>query len=118
MDAKPAIHQQIAGLASGGFLLEALNVVLLGPPDTGKTHLATALGIVAAEHEHRLLFATATHWVTRLTDAHRQGILPRELATLRRYELIIVEKSATAPSNKTPPTSSRNSSHPAANTPR
>ncbi len=41
-DAQPAVRQQIAALASGGFLTEARNVVLLGPPGTGKTHLATA----------------------------------------------------------------------------
>jgi DNA replication protein DnaC len=70
-DAQPAVRQQIAVLASGGFLTEARN-----PPGTGKTHLATGLGIAAANHGHRVLFATATDWVTRLTDAHRAGNSP------------------------------------------
>ena len=91
-DAQPAARQQIAALASGAFLTEARNIVLLGPPGTGKTHVATGLGVRACQAGHRVLFATATDWVTRLTDAHRHGLLPKELTRLRRYGLIIVDE--------------------------
>jgi DNA replication protein DnaC len=42
-DAQPAARQQIASLASAAFLAEARNVVLLGPPGTGKTHCETCI---------------------------------------------------------------------------
>src|SRR4051794_24254431 len=74
------------------FLAGRENVVLLGPPGTGKSHLATALGIRACLAGHRVGFRTATEWVALLADAQRQGRLDDELARLQRIPLLIVDE--------------------------
>jgi DNA replication protein DnaC len=74
------------------FLAAKENVVLLGPPGTGKTHLAIALGIRACLAGDRVLFATATEWVARLGDAQRSGRLADELRKLERIPLIVVDE--------------------------
>ena len=60
----------IAHLGTLDFVTARENVVFLGPPGTGKTHLATGLAIRACQAGHRVLFATASEWVARLADAH------------------------------------------------
>lgn len=82
----------IAHLGTSMFLTEGKNVVLLGPPGTGKTHLAIGLGIKAAGAGHRVLFDTAIGWVTRLQEAHSQGKLATELTKLRRFALLIIDE--------------------------
>ena len=74
------------------FLAGRENVVLLGPPGTGKTHLAIALGIRACLAGHRVLFRTATEWVALLSDAQRHGRLDDELARLQRVPLLICDE--------------------------
>jgi DNA replication protein DnaC len=74
------------------FLHAKENVVLLGPPGTGKTHLAIALSIRACLAGHRVLFRTATEWVAQLADAKRQGGLEDELRRLGRVPLIVVDE--------------------------
>jgi DNA replication protein DnaC len=74
------------------FLQAKENVVLLGPPGTGKTHLAIALGIRACLSGQRVLFATATEWVAKLADAQRAGRLAEELRRLERIALLVVDE--------------------------
>jgi DNA replication protein DnaC len=82
----------LAHLAMMTFVPAAGNVVLLGPPGVGKTHLAIGLGIKAIHAGHTVLFDTATAWVSRLREAHEQARLSQELHRLRRYRLIIIDE--------------------------
>src|SRR5438552_13661245 len=84
--------QVIEHLGQLDFLHAKDNVVLLGPPGTGKTHIAIALGVRACLAGHRVLFRTATEWVALLADAQRQGRLDDELARLQRVPLLIVDE--------------------------
>ena len=68
------------------------NVVFLGPPGTGKTHLAIGLGIRACQAGHRVAFATASQWVGRLGEAHAHGRLQAELTRLGRIPLLVVDE--------------------------
>ncbi len=66
-------RDRIAHLGTLDFVAARENVVFLGPPGTGKTHLATGIAIRAGQAGHRVLFATASEWVARLIDAHAAG---------------------------------------------
>ena len=82
----------IAHLGTLDFVTARENVVFLGPPGTGKTHLAVGLAIRACQAGHRVQFATASQWVDRLATAHHTGRLQPELVRLGRYPLLIVDE--------------------------
>ena len=82
----------VAHLGTLDFVAARENVVFLGPPGTGKTHLAIGLAIRACQAGHRVLFATAAQWVARLAEAHAAGRLQDELTRVGRYPLIVVDE--------------------------
>src|SRR6476620_12803520 len=82
----------IAHLATLDFVAAKENVIFLGPPGTGKTHLAIGLAIRACQAGHRVLFATASEWVDRLVTAYRTGTLQAELTKLGRYPLLVIDE--------------------------
>ena len=79
-------------LATGRFLSESRNVVFLGPPGVGKTHLAIALGVVTAELGHRVYFTSVTEMSRRLTKALAENHLHREIQNLVRPKLLILDE--------------------------
>jgi DNA replication protein DnaC len=85
-------RDQIAHLGGLDFITGRENVIFLGPPGTGKTHLATGIAIRACQAGHRVQFATAAQWVDRLAEAHRSGRLQDELRRLTRYPLLVIDE--------------------------
>ena len=79
-------------LAGGRYMDSGDNVLLLGPPGVGKTHLAVALGIKACEQGVRTLFITATALITILGRALAEGRLEERLKVLTQPQLLIVDE--------------------------
>jgi DNA replication protein DnaC len=85
-------REVVAHLGTLDFVTARENVVFLGPPGTGKTHLAIGLGIRACQAGHRVQFATAAQWVNLLAEAHAAGRLQPELVRLGRYPLLVIDE--------------------------
>ena len=91
--AQPGLDRRLVDeLATGRFLYEGRNLVLLGPPGVGKTHLAIGLGVMTCELGHRVYFTSALDLARRLSLALEQNRLHREMNKLVQPKLLIVDE--------------------------
>lgn len=88
---------EVRGLADGSYLARAEPVILIGECGTGKTHLATALCVVACRQKRRVRFTTAAALVNELLEARQGAQLSRVLGRWARYELIAIDEVGYVP---------------------
>lgn len=95
-EAVPVISKaQVMALAAGdAWLNQGANLILFGPPGTGKSHLAAALGYTLVENGWRVLFTRTTDLVQRLQIARRELVLEAAIAKLDKYHLLILDDLA------------------------
>jgi len=92
-DYQPSIdRKQLLALASCHFIEHGDNVIVLGPPGVGKTHLAVSLGLKAIEAGYRVLFTTAASLIEKLTKAHAEGRLEERLKFYTTPRLLIIDE--------------------------
>ena len=80
-------------LSEGEYLERKEPVIFLGETGTGKSHLATALGVAACRQRKRVRFTTAAEMVTEMIEAQSQLQLTRVRSRWMRYELVVVDEA-------------------------
>lgn len=90
---QPALDKkQIQTLATCRFVETGENIILLGPPGVGKTHLAVGLGLKAIQHGYRVLFTTAAAMMSTLTKAMGEGRLEEKLKLYTIPRLLMIDE--------------------------
>jgi DNA replication protein DnaC len=97
-DFQPSIERSvIEDLSTLKFIHNAENLVLLGPPGVGKSHLAIALGIEAVKAGFSAYFVNTGNLIERLKKANREGILEKKLKDFTKHKLLIIDEMGYLP---------------------
>ena len=95
---QPALPaSRLRELAELGFLARAENILFVGRPGVGKTHLAIALALRACQQRHRVLFVSALDLLAQLRAAEASRTLPRFIETMGRLHLLVIDELGYTP---------------------
>ena len=90
---QPSIDKnQILELATMRFVENKENAVFLGPPGVGKTHLAVALGMIAAQNRYSTYYISCHNLISQLNKAHYENRLTERLKNFARYKVLIIDE--------------------------
>jgi DNA replication protein DnaC len=92
--------RQVNQLMDFSFLDERANLVFIGPPGVGKTHLAIGIGHQAIEAGYKVLFSSALSLVETLELAELKGELKKKIASLLKFDLLIIDELGYLPMNR------------------
>lgn len=100
-DSRPGINKALLlELTRGDYLEKRENILFVGPSGTGKTHLATALGMAACAMGKRVRFWRVTELVTTLREVDQDRQLLRFKQQLAKLDLIILDEFGYVPASK------------------
>lgn len=98
---QPTINEsQINDFASLRFLEKKENIIFYGNSGVGKTHLATAIGVIAARNRDSTYFIKCSQLMNDLHKAHLEGKINEKLKKLGSYKLLIIDELGYLPINK------------------
>jgi DNA replication protein DnaC len=99
--AQPSLNRVLVSeLLRCEFVERRESVIFLGHPGTGKTHLATALGIAACQQGKRVRFCRVTELITQLMEAREERTLLRMKSSLAKFDLLILDELGYVPASK------------------
>lgn len=90
---QPSVNEnQIRELTNLGFIEQHENIIFIGNSGVGKTHLAVAIGIEAANHRNSVYFITCHNLMLKLNKAQKENRLDKQLQHLAQYKVLIIDE--------------------------